>query len=94
MNGIFRIHTAAANEYPIGTRNGKTVIHSGNISSDSMEEIVAVSPYGDPLEKQMIETSVGFRRTISFGGSEYTYSAEPANDENFIMAYLPAGYEI
>ena len=94
VNGIFRIHTAAANEYPIGTRNGKTVIHSGNINSDSMEEIVAVSPYGDTLEKQVIETEGGFRKSISFGGNEYTYSADPMNGENFITAYLPAGYEI
>lgn len=94
INGIFKLHTASASEHPLGTRNGKTVIHSGNINSDSMEEIVAVSPYGDPLEKQRIETSGGFRKLISFGGSEYTYSAEPAQNEDFITAYLPAGYKI
>ena len=93
VNGIFKMHMAAANEYPIGTRNGKTVIHSGNINSDSMEEIAAVSPYGDPLEKKKIDISGSFRKSISFGGSEYTYSAEPIKGENFITAYLPAGYE-
>ena len=93
INGIFNIHIASGNENPIGTKDGKAVIHSGNIYSDSAEEIHAVSPYGDPLEKRRIETSESFRKTIVYGGSEYTYSAEPAEGEDFVTVYLPVGYD-
>lgn len=93
VNGIFNIHTAASSEFPMGTKEGRTVIHSGNIASDSMEEIKAFSPYGDKLEKRIINTEKSFRQTIIFGGSEYTYSADPAPGESFITAYLPEGYK-
>lgn len=93
VNGIFNIHTAASSEFPIGTKDGRTVIHSGNISSDSIEEIKAFSPYGDKLEKRIIDTEKSFRRAIIFGGSEYTYSADPAPGESFVTAYLPEGYK-
>ncbi len=94
VNGIFNIHTASGNEFPIGTKNGKTVIHSGNIFTDSIEEIRSVSPFGDPLEKRRIDTAQSFRRSIVYGGSEYTYSADPAPGEDHITVYLPVGYNL
>ena len=92
--GTFTIHTAASNELPIGSKNGKTVIRGGSITSDSSSPINAVSPYGDPLEPKKIETDGKFRKAIVFGGSEYTYSAEPAEYENSVTVYLPVGYQI
>ncbi len=94
INGVFNIHIASGNELPIGTKNGKTVIHSGNIFTDSIEEIRSVSPFGDPLEKRRIDTTNSFRQSIVYGGSEYTYSADPAPGEDFITVYLPVGYNI
>ena len=95
INGNFNIHIASGNEFPIGTKGGKTVIHSGNINirADSTEDIHAVSPYGDPLEKCRIKTSESFRQAVVYGGSEYTYSAEPAEGEDFVTVYLPVGYK-
>lgn len=93
LNGIFNIHAAASNEMPIGTKDGRTVIHSGNFTSDSIEEIKAFSPYGDKLEKRVIETEKSFRQAIIFGGSEYTYSADPAPGKDYVTAYLPEGYK-
>lgn len=92
--GTFTIHTAASNELPIGSKNGKTVIRGGSITSDSSSPINAVSPYGDPLEPKKIETDGKFRKAIVFGGSEYTYSAEPMEYENSVTVYLPVGYQI
>ena len=92
INGIFNVHIASGNELPIGSKDGKIVIHSGNIFTDSDEEIRAVSPYGDPLEKRRIPVSENFRKSIVYGGSEYTYSAEPAEGEDFVTVYLPMGY--
>ncbi|MDE6709083.1 MAG: hypothetical protein K2J76_01190, partial [Oscillospiraceae bacterium] len=92
VNGIFNIHAAASKEVPIGTKDGRTVIHSGNITSDSIEEIKAFSPFGDKLEKRVIETEKSFRQAIIFGGSEYTYSADLAPGKDFVTAYLPEGY--
>lgn len=94
INGIFNIHIASGNELPIGTKNGKTIIHSGNIFTDSIEEIRSVSPYGDPLEKRVIENTGSFRHLIVYGGSEYTYSAEPDPGEDNITIYLPVGYDL
>lgn len=93
LNGIFNIHAASSNEVPVGTKDGRTVIHSGNIFSDSIEEIKAFSPYGDKLEKRIIETEKSFRQAIIFGGSEYTYSADPAPGKDYVTAYLPEGYK-
>ena len=93
VNGIFNVHISSGNELPIGTKDGKTVIHSGNIFTDSTEEIHAVNPYGDPVEKRRIETSKSFRQPIVYGGSEYTYSADPAKGEDFVTVYLPVGYK-
>ena len=93
INGIFNVHTSSGNEIPIGTKDGKTVIHSGNIFTDSREDIRAVNQYGDPLEKRRIETSESFRKPIVYGGSEYTYSADPAEGEDFVTVYLPIGYK-
>lgn len=93
INGIFNIHTAASSEFPLGTKDGRTVIHSGNISSDCIEEIKAFSPYGDKLKKRVINTEKSYRQAIIFGGSEYTYSADPAPGESFVTAYLPEGYK-
>lgn len=92
LNGIFNIHAAASKEIPIGTKDGRTVIHSGNITSDSIEAIKAFSPYGDKLEKRVINTEKSFRQAIIFGGSEYTYSADPAPGKEYVTAYLPEGY--
>ncbi len=94
VNGNFNIHIASGNEFPIGTKNGKTIIHSGNIYTDSIEEIRSVSPFGDPLEKRTIETSRSFRQSIVYGGSEYTYSADPEAGEDFVTVYLPVGYNV
>ncbi|MBP1561180.1 MAG: EAL domain-containing protein [Oscillospiraceae bacterium] len=93
-SGTFNIYTAASLEVPIGTRNGKTTIHSGNIVIDSSEDVNAFSPYGDPLEKRIIETDGEFCSSVVFGGSEYTYRAEPNEDEGIVTVYLPVGYEI
>lgn len=93
INGIFNIHAASSKEVPIGTNDGRTVIHSGNIFSDSIEEIKAFSPFGDKLEKRVIETEKSFRQAIIFGGSEYTYSADLAPGKDFVTAYLPEGYK-
>lgn len=98
INGIFNIHIAAGNQVPLGTKSGKTVIHSGNIFTDSHEEIHAVSPFGDPLEKHTIEldgeASGKFRRSVVYGGSEYIYSADAASGENEVTVYLPVGYKL
>lgn len=94
INGIFDIHIASGNEFPMGTKNGKIIIHSGNIYTDSIEDIHCVSPYGDPLEKRRIETKESFRQSIVYGGSEYTYSADPADGEDHVTVYLPVGYSI
>ena len=92
--GIFTIHNAASTELPLGSKNGRTVIKGGSITSDSSTSIKAVSPYGDPLELKRIETDGKLRTSIVFGGSEYTYSAEPSEGENFVNAYLPVGYKV
>ena len=92
--GIFTIHNAASTELPLGSKNGRTVIKGGSITSDSSTPIKAVSPYGDPLELKRIETDGKLRTSIVFGGSEYTYSAEPSEGENFVNAYFPVGYRV
>ncbi len=92
VNGIFDIHIASGNEFPIGTKSGKTTIHSGNIFTDSIEEIRSVSPFGDPLEKRVVKSEGPFKKSIVYGGSEYTYSAEPNGGEDFVTVYLPVGY--
>lgn len=92
LNGIFNVRTAASRELPIGTKTGRTVIQSGNINIDSGSAIKAFNPYGDLLEPRKFDAEKGFRKAIIFGGSEYTYSADPVPGENSIIAYLPAGY--
>lgn len=93
VNGIFNVRASASREFPIGTKSGKTVIQSGNINIDSGTPIKAFSPYGDLLEPREFDTEKSFRRAILFGGSEYTYSADPVPGETFITAYLPEGYK-
>lgn len=92
--GITKIHTSASTEVPIGSRNGKTVIRGGNITTDSKEKIKAVSPYGDMLEERQVEADGKFLGNITFGGSEYEYSAETVQGENKVSIYLPIGFEI
>ncbi len=92
--GVFKMHIAASTERTIGSKNGKTVITGGNIVSDSRETIKAESPFGAPLEEVRTECGEKFSRDIVFDGERYSYSAAPAEGENFVSVYLPVGYKL
>lgn len=93
-SGYVNLHILSANGKAAGVANGKTVIFGGNIVSNTLDDIQAVSPYDQPLKMQRIKCSGSFNKEIKTSKGAYSYIAENDEDLDELCIYLPENAEV
>ncbi len=93
MNAVINAVTQSSEATNIGIDNGKLVIQSGNIFTNSIIDIEAFSPHDSKLSRYRVINGGKFKAMVKEPGGVYSYSSEPSGLFEGNYVYLPEGYE-
>lgn len=91
-NGIIKAIADSSEPNTIAVKKGAVIISGGNIITNDIGSISAISPNGTNLCRYMLKGYSEFREVICDGEKKYVYCASASGNDHTIYLYMPENF--